>query len=116
LEEVGEFEGTDVAASLTDPASEVENDSLEIALVEAGMEEFIPEPSAVKAQAHALAGEPTIERVSLLDSLSGPSPGSLRFGESFPMRGNRSFSAVSGGGTYSVVATSSALGLKFRRI
>src|SRR5690606_12294718 len=42
---------------------------LEIGFVEARVEELIPEAFPVKAQAHALAGEAAVARVSLLDAL-----------------------------------------------
>jgi hypothetical protein len=69
LEEIRELEGADVSTSLTDLALEIADDPLEIGLVEAGLEKFIPEPFAVKAQAHALAGQPAVQRVSLLNAL-----------------------------------------------
>jgi hypothetical protein len=55
LEEVGELERADVSASLADLPLEIADDPLEIGLVEASMEELIPEPFPVKAQAHTLA-------------------------------------------------------------
>ena len=60
LEEIGELEGADVSASLADFALEIADDALKIRLVEARVEELIPEPFSIKAQAHALAGEPAI--------------------------------------------------------
>jgi hypothetical protein len=69
LEKIGEFQGADVAALGADLALEIANDPLEIRFVKAGVEEFVPEALAIKAQAHALAREPAIERVSLLDPL-----------------------------------------------
>ena len=69
LKQVGEFQRPDVSASCTDLALEVANDSMQIVLLEAGMEEFVPKSFPVKAQAHALAGQTAIQRVSLLDTL-----------------------------------------------
>lgn len=69
LEEVGEFQRPNVSASFADLALEIANDSLEIVLVEARMEELIPEPFPIKTQAQALAGQTAIQRVSLLDAL-----------------------------------------------
>ena len=69
LKQVGEFERPDVSASFTDLALEVANDSLQIVLIEAGVKEFVPKSFPVKAQAHALAGQTAIQRVSLLDTL-----------------------------------------------
>jgi len=69
LKQVGEFERPDVSASFTDLALEVANESLKIVLIEAGVKEFVPKSFPVKAQAHALAGQTAIQRVSLLDTL-----------------------------------------------
>ena len=69
LQEVGELEGADISASFADLPLEIADDPLEIGLVEAGLEELIPEPFPIKAQAHALAGQPAVQRVSLLNAL-----------------------------------------------
>lgn len=69
LEQVGKLESSHVSAPGSDLALEVSKDSLEIAFVKAGVEEFVPEAFPVKAQAHALAGQAAVERVSLLDAL-----------------------------------------------
>ena len=60
LEEIGELEGADVAAAFPDLPLEIADDPLEVGFGEAGVEELKPEPFPVKAQAHALAGEPAI--------------------------------------------------------
>jgi hypothetical protein len=60
LKQIGEFESSDVSASLADLPLEVANDSLHVVLVEAGLEELIPEPFPIKAQAQALAGQAAI--------------------------------------------------------
>jgi len=60
LEEVGEFEGSDVSSSFPDFPLEIADDFLEIGFIEAGVEEFIPEPFPIKVQAHALAGQPAV--------------------------------------------------------
>ncbi len=69
LEKVGEFEGADVPAAFADFPLEIADHSLQVGFVEARVEELIPEAFAVKAQAHALAGEAAVERVRLLDAL-----------------------------------------------
>jgi hypothetical protein len=70
LKEVGEFQGTDVPATVADFALEVADDGLDVRLGEAGPEEFEPQALAIKTQAHALAGQLTVQRVSLLNALN----------------------------------------------
>jgi hypothetical protein len=60
LQQIRELERADVAAAFADLPLKIADDPLEIGLVEAGLEEFIPEPFPVKAQAHALAGQPAV--------------------------------------------------------
>ena len=69
LQEIGELESSDIPASLPNLPLEVTDDFLEIGFGEAGVEELIPEPFPIKAQAHALAGEAAVERVSLWNTL-----------------------------------------------
>src|SRR5216684_3178947 len=69
LEEVGELESSDISASLADFPLEIADNSLEIGFVEPGVEELIPEPLPIKAQAQALASELAVQRVSLWDPL-----------------------------------------------
>ena len=65
LEEVGEFEGADVAALSADFTLEVANDGTDVVEGVAGAEGFEPHPLAVEAQAEGLAGELAVELVSL---------------------------------------------------
>jgi len=67
LEEVGEFEGADVAALSADFTLEVANDGTDVVEGVAGAEGFEPHPLAVEAQAEGLAGELAVELVSLED-------------------------------------------------
>jgi len=67
LEEVGEFEGADVAALRADFPLKVEDDGAQILERVAQAQEFIPHPFPVKAQAQALAGQLAIELVGLAD-------------------------------------------------
>ena len=53
---------------------EVADDPLEVGLVEAGVEEVIPKPFPIKAQAHVLAGQAAIQPVSLLNPPSHQPP------------------------------------------
>ncbi|MFN0050593.1 MAG: hypothetical protein ACKV0T_00290 [Planctomycetales bacterium] len=75
LEEVGSFKGPNVSSSLPDFPLEIADDFLEIRFIEAGVDELVPEPLSIKAQAHALAGQPAVGRVSLLDPLVRESTG-----------------------------------------
>jgi hypothetical protein len=56
LEQVGELEGADIAAALTDFALEVSDDAAQVLWGEARPEPFKPLPFPVKAQAQALTG------------------------------------------------------------
>jgi len=69
LEEVGEFEGADIAAPLADLALEVSDDSAQVLQGKAGPQKFTPHPFAVvgKCQAQGLAGQLAIELMSLAD-------------------------------------------------
>jgi hypothetical protein len=67
LEEVGEFEGADVATLGADLALEVGDDRAEFLAGVTGAQEFEPPPFAVEAQAEGLAGELAVELVSLVD-------------------------------------------------
>ena len=69
LQEVGKLERANIPASLADLPLEIADNLLEIGLVEARVEELIPEPFPIETQAHALARQAAIERVSLLDTL-----------------------------------------------
>jgi hypothetical protein len=59
--------GSDVPAPFADLSLEIADDPLEIGFVEARLEQFIPQPFPIKTQAHALARQAAIQRVSLLD-------------------------------------------------
>ena len=71
LKEVGEFKSPDVAAPLADLALEVAHDAAEVIEGITGAQEFEPGAFAIKAQAHALAGQLAVEGVSLGDVLRG---------------------------------------------
>ena len=49
LEEVGELQGPDIAASLPDLSLEIADDPLQIGVGKARVEEFIPKPFPIKA-------------------------------------------------------------------
>jgi hypothetical protein len=68
LEEVGEFEGADVAAAVADFALEVAHEVSELFEGDAGAQQLIPGSFAVQAQAQALTGEFTVELVGLRDA------------------------------------------------
>lgn len=68
LEEVGEFEGADVAAAVADFALEVAHQVSELFEGDAGAQQLEPGSFAVEAQAQALAGELTVELVGLRDA------------------------------------------------
>jgi hypothetical protein len=67
LEEVGEFEGADVAALGADLTLKVGDDGAQLLKGVTQAQKFIPHPFAVKAQAQALAGQLAIELVGLAD-------------------------------------------------
>ena len=69
LEEVGEFEGADVATLSSDLALEVEDDAAQILEGVAQAQQFIPHSLTVKGQAQALAGQLAIELVRLGDGV-----------------------------------------------
>jgi hypothetical protein len=69
LEEVGEFEGADVAALGADLALKIGDDGAQIVEGVAGAEQFVPQAFAVKAQAQALTGQVAIELVGLKDGV-----------------------------------------------
>jgi hypothetical protein len=71
LEEIGEFEGADVAAGVADLLLEVADDLGQVGQGEAGAVELKPEPLPVKAQREVLTGETAIGLMELLD-LRGP--------------------------------------------
>jgi hypothetical protein len=68
LEEVGEFQGPDVAAALTDFALEIADDAGQVVEGDTGLEQLVPHPLAIKAQAYGLAGELAVEGVGLGDA------------------------------------------------
>jgi hypothetical protein len=70
LEEVGEFEGADVAALGSDLVLEVEDDAAQILEGVAQAQQFIPHSLTVKGQAQALTGQLAIELVRLGDGVS----------------------------------------------
>jgi len=51
LQEVGEFESTDISALGADFLLEISDYTLQVFSAEAGAEELIPEPFAIEAQA-----------------------------------------------------------------
>ena len=65
LQEIRELERSDISASLTDFPLHIVNDFLELGFTEARLEELKPEPLPIESQAHALAGQTAIQRVSL---------------------------------------------------
>jgi hypothetical protein len=67
LEEIGEFQGSDVAASFPDFALKIADDATEVVEVKARAPPIKPKVFPIEAQAHALAGELAIESVSLGD-------------------------------------------------
>jgi hypothetical protein len=69
LQEIGEFEGADVAASLSDLALEINNHSADLDECEALVQQLVPLSLAQVIQAQLLTGELAIELMSLLDLL-----------------------------------------------
>jgi hypothetical protein len=67
LEEIGEFEGADIAALGTDFALEVKDDRAHVLERVAGPQEFKPHAFAVKSQPQGLAGQLAVELVGLSD-------------------------------------------------
>ena len=67
LEQVGEFEGADVAAPSPDLTLKIGDDGAQILEGVAQAQQFIPHPFPVKGQAQALAGQLAIELVGLAD-------------------------------------------------
>jgi hypothetical protein len=67
LEEVGEFEGADIAALGTDFTLEVKNDGAQVRQRVASPQEFKPHAFAVESQAQGLAGQLAVELVGLVD-------------------------------------------------
>ena len=63
LEEVGEFQGADIAAAVADLALEVGNDAAQVLEGKAGPQLVMPLVFAVKAQAQRLAGQLAVELV-----------------------------------------------------
>lgn len=68
LEEVGELQGADIAASLADLPLGIADDPLQIGFGKARVKEFIPEPFPIKEQAHALPGQAAVQRVSQVNA------------------------------------------------
>jgi hypothetical protein len=60
LQKIRKLERSHVSASLPDLPLEITDEPLEIGFVEPGMEELIPEPFPIKAQAHALPSQAAI--------------------------------------------------------
>jgi hypothetical protein len=65
LEEIGEFEGADVAAAGTDFLLQVAHDTLQLLRTKAGPQELEPEPLTVIAQGELLAGELPVETMDV---------------------------------------------------
>ena len=70
LKEVGEFEGSDVAAGGADFALEIADEVLDVCQAVAGAEQFIPLTLSVVAQGQVLAGEPAVQGVGAADPLA----------------------------------------------
>ena len=66
LEEIGEFEGADVATGMADFPLKIAHDLGQVSEGKAGAEELEPEPLPVKAQGKVLTGEMAIGLVQLL--------------------------------------------------
>jgi len=66
LEEIGKFEGADVAAAVTDLLLKIAHDLGEIGQGKTGAVELKPEPLPVKTQAEVLTGELAIGLVEVL--------------------------------------------------
>jgi hypothetical protein len=66
LEEIGEFEGADVATGVADFLLEVAHDLGQVGESEASAEELEPEPLPVKTAGEVLSGEAAIGLVQLL--------------------------------------------------
>ena len=64
LEEIGEFEGADIAPAMADFTLKVSDHPAEILQSEAGMQPLIPLPLPIKAQAQALTGQLAEELMS----------------------------------------------------
>jgi hypothetical protein len=64
LEQVGEFEGADVAAAFSDLPLQVNHDPAEVLQREARAPPFKPLPLPVKTQAQVLTGQLAVELVS----------------------------------------------------
>ena len=67
LEEIGEFEGTDVPALGADFPLEIKDDPAQILQREARVQELIPPPLPVKSQAQSLTRQLAVELVGLLN-------------------------------------------------
>src|SRR5439155_12177912 len=67
LEEVGEFEGADVAALGADFTLKVGDDGAQVLERVAQAQQFVPHAFPVKSQAQVLAGQLAIKLVSLAD-------------------------------------------------
>ena len=67
LEEIGEFEGADVATLSTDLPLKIGDDGAQILGRVAQAQQFIPHSFPVKGQAQALAGQLAIAMVGLAD-------------------------------------------------
>jgi hypothetical protein len=63
LEEVGEFESADISALCTYFLLEISDYALQVCGIEAGMEELIPEPFAIEAQAKSLSSPAAVKLV-----------------------------------------------------
>jgi hypothetical protein len=67
LQEVGKFEGADIAAALPDFALQISHDPAQVRQREARPQPFVPLPLPVKAQAQTLTGQLAVELVGSSD-------------------------------------------------
>lgn len=67
LEEIGEFEGADVAAPGADLALKIGDEMTEVVGGMTGAQQLVPHPLAVVAEAELLAGEGAVDPVRLVD-------------------------------------------------
>ena len=61
LQEVGKFQGADIAALCSDFLLEISDYALQVCSTEAGAEELIPEPFSIEAQAESLSSQVAVK-------------------------------------------------------
>ena len=67
LEQIGKFQGSHIATGFPDFALEVTNDFLDLLRPVSEPEQFIPHSFPIKSQTEVLAGQLTVELMSLTD-------------------------------------------------